>query len=136
LFCPIPDRRVVVVVAIIGKSSPIQSPIKSRGIQKHLERDNFPSTVHFLFSAEHDAENKIVYRLTLGAPTKKAAEQLPEESKAIMNIRDALVNAPLSNIQEPVCVEYNGEYKRPAFANRDDLVIFRQTLLKKDLTVN
>lgn len=130
------NRRVVVVVAIIGKSSPIQSPIKSRGIQKHLERDNFPSTVHFLFSAEHDADNKIFYRLTLGAPAKKAAQQLPQESQAIMNIRDALVNVPLSNIQEPVCVEYNGEYKRPTFANRDDLVIFRQILLKKDLTVN
>jgi len=121
-----------VVVALLGKTSPLHPPMKIRGLQSPSE--NSPSAVQYLLSTAV-RPGQVGIRASAGMATKEHAAGLPMNSAAVEHIKQA-INSPMTKDQRPYCGDYEGIYDFPRWANRKSLLFLRENLLRQDLKVS
>jgi hypothetical protein len=124
----------IVAAAVIGKRTPIR-PVQDgkASIQKILQKGS-PSTIQY-FAQFSKSNGRVYFRAASGDAANEAAKALPQSSKSLQALREALVESPNTKAQPDGCAEFEGEYDPPAWANRGQQLVLRKRLLADELVV-
>jgi hypothetical protein len=129
------QNGLIVAAAIIGKRTPIRPVEQGKGsIQKILQKGS-PSTVQY-FAQYSKSAGRAYIRLAIGDAANEAAKALPQNSKSLQALAEAIFDSPNTKTQPDGCVEFEGEYNAPKWANRGQLWVSRKRLLSEELKVN
>jgi len=124
----------VYAVALIGKRAPLRSPQEFKSVQKVLD-NQYPSTVQYILQFSQSS-GRLYIRGASGDAANEAAAALPRSSESLQALAQAVRDAPNAQTQPDGCFEFEGEYERPQYIQREQLLVLRKKLLQEDLTVN